>query len=60
MMLQTVYEIKVNGLEYLFTPFRQGEEKSQGSQSQDRRADYDRRTQGTDLEAEHGPEERHK
>ncbi len=23
MMLQTVYEIKVNGLEYLFTPFRQ-------------------------------------
>jgi len=24
MMLQTVYEIKVNGLEYLFTPFRQG------------------------------------
>jgi len=26
MMLQTVYEIKVNGLEYLFTPFRQGGE----------------------------------
>jgi uncharacterized protein (DUF3820 family) len=24
MMLQTVYEIKVNGLEYLFAPFRQG------------------------------------
>jgi hypothetical protein len=24
MMLQTVYEIKVNGLEYLFTPFLQG------------------------------------
>jgi len=24
MMLQTVYEIKVNGLEYLFPPFRQG------------------------------------
>jgi uncharacterized protein (DUF3820 family) len=23
-MLQTVYVIKVNGLEYLFTPFRQG------------------------------------
>lgn len=23
-MLQTVYEIKVNGLEYLFTPLRQG------------------------------------
>lgn len=23
-MLQTVYEIKVNGLEYLFTPFRKG------------------------------------
>ena len=24
MMLQTVYEIKANGLEYLFTPFRPG------------------------------------
>jgi uncharacterized protein (DUF3820 family) len=24
MMLRTVYEIKVNGLEYLFTPLRQG------------------------------------
>jgi len=24
-MLQTVYEIKVNGLEYLFEPFRQAE-----------------------------------
>ena len=24
MMLQTVYEIKVNGLEYLFAPLRQG------------------------------------
>ncbi len=24
MMLRTIYEIKVNGLEYLFTPLRQG------------------------------------
>jgi len=27
LMLQTVYVIKVNGLEYLFTPFRQGGNK---------------------------------